>query len=74
MFHCLGPHVTEKSHFLIKDFYIVSIPQFEQDGILYPVFISSNFSLVVYHISIGTHIGHKNYIYTNLCNSAEKPK
>ena len=28
-FHCLGPHMTEQAHYLIKEFYIVVVPQFK---------------------------------------------
>ena len=28
----------------------------------------------MYHCSVGTRLGHENYIYTKLCKSAEKPK
>ena len=33
----LGPHGTEQSNFLIKELYIVSVPQLNPYGSLYPV-------------------------------------
>ena len=65
-FHCLGPHKTEQAHFLIKDLYIVSIPQFKTDCSIYLVLLASTDGLVMYHCSVGTHIGHENYVYNNL--------
>ena len=59
-FYCLGPHVTEQAHFLIKDLYIEHIPQFKWYRSLYPVLLASTNSLVMYHCYVGTHIGHKN--------------
>ena len=37
MFHCLGPQVMEQAHFLIKELYIVSAPQFYKDASFYPI-------------------------------------
>ena len=70
-FHRFGPHMTEKYHFLIKELYIVSVPKFKRDGSLYPVLLSETASLVIYHHCVGTHLGHKNYVYTKLCKSAK---
>ena len=55
-FHCLVPHVKKKYHFLINELDIVSVPQFDQGGSLYPVPLSATDNLVVYHCSVGTHI------------------
>ena len=35
-FDCLGPHVMERYHWLIKDLYIVPVTHFKQDGSIYP--------------------------------------
>ena len=50
------------------------LPQFNIYGSLYPAFLSETASLVMYHRYIETHIGHKNYEYTKLRNSAGKSK
>ena len=39
-----------------------------------PYSLSSTASLVMHHRSVGTHLGHENYIYTNLCKSTKKSK
>ena len=71
-FHCLGPHLTEHAHCLIKELYIVSIPQFKRDGSLHPVLLVAMYSMEIYHCSVGTHLGLKNYVYTKLCKCAKK--
>ena len=50
------------------------VPQFKLDGILYPLFLAATASLVMYHFSVGTHIGQENFVYTKLCKSSEKFK
>ena len=66
--------MTEQAHFLINDFYIVSVPQYKRDGSLYPVILEATAGMVMYHSSIGTHIGHKNYLYNKLFMCAKKIK
>ena len=74
MFHCLGPHVAEQAHFLIKDFCIVSVWQFKLDESLYPVIFAETASLVMHHSSVGTHLVHENCIYTKLFKCTKKAK
>ena len=52
----------------------MSAPQFKQYDSIYPVILIGTASMVMYCHYVVTHIGHKNYVYTNLCNSAEKSK
>ena len=73
-FHCLGPHITEQAHCLIKELYIVSILKFKRDVSLYPVILAETDSLVMYYRSVGIHLGHDNYIYTKLFKCAKKKK
>ena len=60
IFHCLGPHVTEQAHWLIKYLLIVSVPWSKWYGILYPVRLEATDSMLMYHSSVGTHIFHEN--------------
>ena len=73
-FHCLGPHGMEQAHCLIKELYIVSVPQFKQDSSLYPILLEEISSMVMYHHYVGTHIDHKEYVYTKLHKCSKKPK
>ena len=62
----------EQAHFLIKELYIVSVPQFNRYGSLYPALLAATASLIIYYRSVGNHIGHKNYIYTKLWKCTKK--
>ena len=66
--------MTKHDHLLIKELYIVSVPQLKRVGSILPVLLSETDSLVMYHHSVGTHLGHENYLYTNLCKSAKNQK
>ena len=50
------------------------VPQFKQYVSLYPVFLEGITSLVMYYFSVGSHIVHKNYVYTKLWKSFKKSK
>ena len=73
-FHYLSPNMTKQAHFMIKELYIVSVPQLKQYESIYPVLLASTSSLFMHQISVGTHVGHEKYVYTKLCKSAEKSK
>ena len=62
-FHYLGPHVMEQYNLLIKELYIVSVPQFNPNGSRQPILLASTESLVIYHCTVGRYIGHDNYVY-----------
>ena len=57
---------------MIKEFYIVFLPQFKQYVSLYHVILESIASLVMFNHSVGTHPIHDNYVYTKLCMNAKK--
>ena len=66
--------MTEQAHQLIKELYILSVPKFNTDGSIYPVCLEETDSMLMYHHSIGNHLGHDNYVYNKLCKSSEKSK
>ena len=57
---------------MIKELYIVSLPQFKRDGSLYPVLLAATKNLLMYHYSVGIDLGHENYVNTKMCKSVEK--
>ena len=57
-FHWLGPHVTEQSHFLIKELYIAPVAHLKQYFSIYPILLAATTSLVMQNISVGTHCVH----------------
>ena len=64
----------EQAHCLINELYILSVPQFKRYDSLYPLLLSDTASMIIYHRSVGTHIGHENYVYTKLYKGAKNKK
>ena len=69
-FNCLGTHMPEQAHLIIKELYIVSVPQFNPDVSIYPVLLVATYIMFMYNCYFGTNLGHNKYVYTNLLKSS----